>query len=77
MAMLLPSANNIAVLVASQVSGSVASFVAEMNRTARVTNTNALLGQDGFVGMKTGSHEAAGGCLMVRAVWPGAERRTP
>jgi D-alanyl-D-alanine carboxypeptidase (penicillin-binding protein 5/6) len=125
MAILLPSANNVAVLVARQVSGSVASFVAEMNRTARasgmsqttytdpsgyedgtvstaldqlrlaqvvaeddalegmmatrsywlpvageVTNTNALLGQDGFVGMKTGSDEAAGGCLMFRAVWP-------
>jgi D-alanyl-D-alanine carboxypeptidase (penicillin-binding protein 5/6) len=35
-----------------------------------VTNTNALLDQDGFVGMKTGSDEAAGGCLMFRAVWP-------
>jgi serine-type D-Ala-D-Ala carboxypeptidase (penicillin-binding protein 5/6) len=124
MAILLPSANNVAVLVARQVSGSVASFVAEMNRTARamgmshttytdpsgyddgtvstaldqlrlarlvakdetlaammatrsywlpvagaVTNTNALLGHDGFVGMKTGSDEAAGGCLMFRAVW--------
>jgi D-alanyl-D-alanine carboxypeptidase (penicillin-binding protein 5/6) len=125
MAILLPSANNVAVLVARQVSGSVASFVAEMNRTARalgmshttytdpsgyddgtvstaldqlrlarlvakdetlaammatrtywlpvagqVTNTNALLGHDGFVGMKTGSDEAAGGCLMFRAVLP-------
>lgn len=124
MAILLPSANNVAVLVARQVSGSVASFVAEMNQTAHalgmshtiytdpsgyddgtvstaldqlrlaqvvakdgtlaammatrsywlpvageVTNTNALLGQDGFVGMKTGSDEAAGGCLMFRAVW--------
>jgi serine-type D-Ala-D-Ala carboxypeptidase (penicillin-binding protein 5/6) len=125
MAILLPSANNVAVLVARQVSGSVASFVAEMNRTAhalgmshttytdpsgyddgtvstardqlrlarvvakdetlaammatrsyrlpvagQVTNTNALLGHDGFVGMKTGSDEAAGGCLMFRAVLP-------
>jgi D-alanyl-D-alanine carboxypeptidase (penicillin-binding protein 5/6) len=125
MAILLPSANNVAVLVARQVSGSVASFVEEMNRTARalkmphttytdpsgyddgtastaldqlrlarvvakdktlaammatrtywlpvageVTNTNALLGHDGFVGMKTGSDQAAGGCLMFRAVWP-------
>ncbi len=125
MAILLPSANNVAVLVARQVSGSVASFVAEMNRTARalgmshttytdpsgydddtvstaldqlrlaqvvakdetlaammatrtywlpvageVANTNALLGHDGFVGMKTGSDKAAGGCLMFRAVWP-------
>src|SRR5207253_8773784 len=34
MAILLPSANNVSVLVARQVSGSVASFVAEMNRTA-------------------------------------------
>jgi len=125
MAILLPSANNVALLVARQVSGSVASFVVEMNRTARalgmshttytdpsgyddgtvstaldqlrlarvvakdetlaavmatrtywlpvageVTNTNALLGHDGFVGMKTGSDEAAGGCFMFRAVWP-------
>jgi serine-type D-Ala-D-Ala carboxypeptidase (penicillin-binding protein 5/6) len=127
MAILLPSANNVSVLVARQVSGSVAAFVAEMNRTARelgmshttytdpsgyddgtvstaldqlrlaqvvakdetlaammatrtywlpvageVTNTNALLGHDGFVGMKTGSDDAAGGCLMFRAVWPTA-----
>jgi serine-type D-Ala-D-Ala carboxypeptidase (penicillin-binding protein 5/6) len=125
MAILLPSANNVAVLVAREISGSVAAFVAEMNRTARalgmsrttytdpsgyddrtvstaldqlrlaqvvakdktlaatmatrrywlpvageVTNTNALLGHDGFVGMKTGSHKAAGGCLMFRVVWP-------
>jgi D-alanyl-D-alanine carboxypeptidase (penicillin-binding protein 5/6) len=124
MAILLPSANNVATLVAREVDGSVASFVAEMNRTARalgmshttytdpsgyddgtvstaldqlrlaravakngtlaaamatrsywlpvageVTNTNALLGQDGFVGMKTGSDAAAGGCLMFHAVW--------
>jgi len=124
MAILLPSANNVAVLVARQVSGSVPAFVAEMNRTARalgmtrttytdpsglddgtvstaldqlrlarvvardetlaammatrsyrlpvagvVTNTNALLGRDGFVGMKTGSDQAAGGCFMFRAVW--------
>jgi D-alanyl-D-alanine carboxypeptidase (penicillin-binding protein 5/6) len=34
MAILLPSANNVSMLVARQVSGSVASFVAEMNRTA-------------------------------------------
>jgi serine-type D-Ala-D-Ala carboxypeptidase (penicillin-binding protein 5/6) len=122
MAILLPSANNIAVLVARQVDGSVASFVAEMNATAhalgmshttytdpsgfdehtvstaldqlrlaqvvadndtlaammatrsyslpvagKVTNTNALVGQDGFVGMKTGSDDAAGGCFMFRS----------
>jgi D-alanyl-D-alanine carboxypeptidase (penicillin-binding protein 5/6) len=124
MAILLPSANNVAVLVARQVAGSVDAFVAEMNETARalgmsrttytdpsglddgtvstaldqlrlaqvvardetlaammatasyrlpvagvVTNTNALLGQNGFVGMKTGSDRAAGGCFMFRAVW--------
>jgi D-alanyl-D-alanine carboxypeptidase (penicillin-binding protein 5/6) len=122
MAILLPSANNIAVLVARQVDGSVASFVAEMNHTAHalgmthttytdpsgfdehtvstaldqlrlaqevadndtlaammatrsyslpvageVTNTNTLIGQDGFVGMKTGSDDAAGGCFMFRS----------
>jgi D-alanyl-D-alanine carboxypeptidase (penicillin-binding protein 5/6) len=122
MAILLPSANNVAVLVARQVAGSVSSFVAEMNHTAHalgmthtiytdpsgydagtvstaldqlrlarlvakdetlaavmatrsywlpvageVTNTNALLGHDGFVGMKTGSDEAAGGCFMFRS----------
>jgi D-alanyl-D-alanine carboxypeptidase (penicillin-binding protein 5/6) len=122
MAIMLPSANNVAVLVARQVDGSVAGFVAEMNRTARalgmshttytdpsgfdertvstaldqlrlaevvadndtlaaimattsytlpvagtVTNTNTLLGQDGFVGMKTGSDDAAGGCFMFRS----------
>ena len=122
MAILLPSANNIALLVARQVDGSVTSFVAEMNHTAHalgmshttytdpsgfdehtvstaidqlrlaqvvaaddtlaammatrsyslpvagdVTNTNTLLGQDGFVGMKTGSDEAAGGCFMFRS----------
>ncbi len=122
MAILLPSANNIAVLVARQDAGSVASFVAEMNATAHalgmshstytdpsgydpgtvstafdqlllaqavadddtlaammatrsyslpvageVTNTDELLGQDGFVGMKTGSDDAAGGCFMFRS----------
>jgi serine-type D-Ala-D-Ala carboxypeptidase (penicillin-binding protein 5/6) len=32
-----------------------------------VANTNTLLGQDGFGGMKTGSHDTAGGCLMFRS----------
>jgi len=122
MAILLPSANNVSVLVARQVSGSVAAFVAEMNHAARalgmthttytdpsgyddgtvstaldqlrlaqvvaedgtltemmatrrhwlpvageVTNTNTLLGRDGFTGMKTGSDNAAGGCFMFRS----------
>jgi serine-type D-Ala-D-Ala carboxypeptidase (penicillin-binding protein 5/6) len=33
----------------------------------QVTNTNALLGRDGFVGMKTGSDDVAGGCFMFRS----------
>lgn len=122
LALLLPSANNIAVLLAREVSGTVAEFVYEMNVAAnqlgmqdtvytdpsgfdagtvstatdqlrlaevvaadptladlmatrksvlpvegQVTNTNTLLGEDGFVGMKTGSDDAAGGCFMFRS----------
>jgi D-alanyl-D-alanine carboxypeptidase (penicillin-binding protein 5/6) len=33
-----------------------------------VHNTNTLLGHDGFVGVKTGSDDAAGGCFAFRAV---------
>lgn len=121
MALLLPSANNIAVMLARYVSGSVDAFVREMNATAKslgmthttytdpsgfdpttvstavdqltlaqraaagdtlaammstpryrlpvagtVVNTDTLLGHDGFVGMKTGSDDAAGGCFMFR-----------
>jgi D-alanyl-D-alanine carboxypeptidase (penicillin-binding protein 5/6) len=122
MALLLPSANNVAALLARYLSGSVGAFVTEMNDTARalgmtktiytdpsgydpatrstaidqltlalqvtqnptltammatpsyripvagtVRNTDTLLGQDGFVGMKTGSDDAAGGCFMFRS----------
>lgn len=122
MALLLPSANNIAVMLARYVSGSVATFVYEMNTTAKslgmthttytdpsgfdpttvstaidqlmlaqraakdttlnsmvstpsyplpvagtVHNTDTLLGKDGFIGMKTGSDDAAGGCFMFRS----------
>jgi serine-type D-Ala-D-Ala carboxypeptidase (penicillin-binding protein 5/6) len=122
MAVLLPSANNIAVALARQVSGTADEFVAEMNQMARtlgmphttytdpsgydpgtvstavdqlvlagvaarndtlaammatrsyripvagtVHNTDTLLGRDGFVGMKTGSDDAAGGCFMFRS----------
>lgn len=31
-----------------------------------VHNTDTLLGKAGFVGIKTGSHDAAGGCFMFR-----------
>jgi D-alanyl-D-alanine carboxypeptidase (penicillin-binding protein 5/6) len=122
-ALLLPSANNIAAVLARWDSGSAARFVAHMNASARslgttrtrytdpsgyddatvstaadqlriveramrlpvfanivattsatlpvagtVHNTNTLLGRNGFVGVKTGSDEAAGGCFAFRAI---------
>ena len=122
-ALLLPSANNIAAVLARWDAGSVDGFVARMNATARslgmvhthytdpsgyddttvstavdqvrlvgramrlpvfasivatssatlpvagaVHNTNTLLGRDGFVGVKTGSTAAAGGCFAFRAI---------
>jgi serine-type D-Ala-D-Ala carboxypeptidase (penicillin-binding protein 5/6) len=118
-ALLLPSANNIAALLAIHDSGSTTAFVKQMNATARelsmdqthytdpsgfeastvstatdqvklarmamqdptfaqivaktstvlpvvgrVLNYNELAGRDGYVGIKTGSDEAAGGCLL-------------
>jgi D-alanyl-D-alanine carboxypeptidase (penicillin-binding protein 5/6) len=122
-ALLLPSANNIAAVLARWDAGSEDRFVARMNATARslgmthtrytdpsgyddatvstaadqvrivdrvmrlpvfasivatpsatlplagtVHNTNTLLGHDGFVGVKTGSTDAAGGCFAFRAI---------
>jgi D-alanyl-D-alanine carboxypeptidase (penicillin-binding protein 5/6) len=122
-ALLLPSANNIAAVLARWAAGSADRFVARMNATARslgmshtrytdpsgyddatvstaadqvrivdramrlpvfasivatptatlpvagtVHNTNTLLGHDGFVGVKTGSDDAAGGCFAFRAI---------
>jgi D-alanyl-D-alanine carboxypeptidase (penicillin-binding protein 5/6) len=122
-ALLLPSANNVAAVLARWDAGSERRFVARMNATARslgmadthytdpsgydeatvstaadqvrivdravrlrvfaaivatptatlpvagtVHNTNTLLGHDGFVGVKTGSTAAAGGCFAFRAV---------
>jgi len=122
MALMLPSANNVAAMLARFVSGSIPAFVREMNRTADrlgmddttytdpsgydahtvstardqlvlarvaakddtlagimntqkyrlpvagvVHNTDTLLGSGGFVGMKTGSDDDAGGCFMFRA----------
>ena len=32
-----------------------------------VRNYNTLLGQDGIVGLKTGSTQAAGGCVLIAA----------
>jgi serine-type D-Ala-D-Ala carboxypeptidase (penicillin-binding protein 5/6) len=122
-ALLLPSANNIAAVLARWHAGSADRFVARMNATARslgmthtrytdpsgyddatvstaadqvrivdqamrlpvfanivatpsatlpvagtVHNTNTLLGHNGFVGVKTGSTAAAGGCFAFRAI---------
>jgi D-alanyl-D-alanine carboxypeptidase (penicillin-binding protein 5/6) len=131
-ALLLPSANNIAAVLARWDAGSVDRFVARMNATARslgmthtrytdpsgyddatvstaadqvrivdramrlpvfasivatpsatlpvagtVHNTNTLLGHDGFVGVKTGSTAAAGGCFAFRAIrWIDGKRTT-
>jgi D-alanyl-D-alanine carboxypeptidase (penicillin-binding protein 5/6) len=122
-ALLLPSANNIAAVLARWDAGSNDRFVARMNAAARslgmthtrytdpsgyddatvstaadqvrivdramrlpefasivstpsatlpvsgtVHNTNTLLGHNGFVGVKTGSDDAAGGCFAFRAI---------
>jgi D-alanyl-D-alanine carboxypeptidase (penicillin-binding protein 5/6) len=131
-ALLLPSANNIAAVLARWDAGSVERFVARMNATARslgmthtrytdpsgyddatvstaadqvrivdramrlpvfasivattsatlpvagtVHNTNTLLGYDGFVGVKTGSDDAAGSCFAFRAIrWIDRKRTT-
>ena len=131
-ALLLPSANNIAAVLARWDAGSVNHFLARMNAVARslgmthtrytdpsgyddatvstaadqvrvvvqamrlpvfasivatpsamlpvagtVRNTDTLLGQDGFVGVKTGSDDAAGGCFAFRAIrWIDGKRTT-
>src|SRR5438552_11824876 len=131
-ALLLPSANNIASVLARWDAGSADRFIARMNATARslgmtdtrytdpsgyedttvstaadqvrlvdramrlpvfasvvatpsatlpvagtVNNTNTLLGHNGFVGVKTGSDEAAGGCFAFRAIrWIDGKRTT-
>jgi serine-type D-Ala-D-Ala carboxypeptidase (penicillin-binding protein 5/6) len=122
-ALLLPSANNVAILLARKVSGSVPKFLTRMNATAHslgmththytdpsgfeastkstaadqlllaqrimrsytfsstvarksyrlpvagvVHNTDTLLGHDGFIGIKTGSEDASGGCFVFRSV---------
>ena len=131
-ALLLPSANNIAAVLARWDAGSENRFVARMNATALslgmthtrytdpsgyddatvstaadqvrivdramrlpvfasivatpsavlpvagiVHNTDTLLGRDGFVGVKTGSDDAAGGCFAFRAIrWIDGKRTT-
>jgi D-alanyl-D-alanine carboxypeptidase (penicillin-binding protein 5/6) len=39
-----------------------------------IRSTNTLLGQDGIVGLKTGSTQAAGGCILI-AAWQEASGR--
>jgi D-alanyl-D-alanine carboxypeptidase (penicillin-binding protein 5/6) len=131
-ALLLPSANNIAAVLARWDAGSADRFVARMNAAARslgmthtrytdpsgyddatvstaadqvrivdramrlpvfasivatpsvtlplagtVHNTNTLVGRNGFVGVKTGSDDAAGGCFAFRAIrWIDGKRTT-
>jgi D-alanyl-D-alanine carboxypeptidase (penicillin-binding protein 5/6) len=131
-ALLLPSANNIAAVLARWDAGSEDRFVARMNATARslgmthtrytdpsgydegtvstaadqvrivnramqlavfaqivatpsatlpvagtVYNTDRLLGHRGFVGVKTGSDSAAGGCFAFRAIrWIDGKQKT-
>jgi D-alanyl-D-alanine carboxypeptidase (penicillin-binding protein 5/6) len=41
-----------------------------------IRNTNTLLGQNGIVGLKTGSTQAAGGCLLVTAWHEVSGRKT-
>jgi D-alanyl-D-alanine carboxypeptidase (penicillin-binding protein 5/6) len=58
-----------------------ASIVATPSATLPVVgtvhNTNTLLGHNGFVGVKTGSDSAAGGCFAFRVVrWIGGKRTT-
>jgi serine-type D-Ala-D-Ala carboxypeptidase (penicillin-binding protein 5/6) len=131
-ALLLPSANNVAALLARYDAGGTSAFVARMNATARalgmrsttytdpsgfndetvstaadqlklarvamriptlaaivaepsvslpgvgrVANYNGLVGTDGYVGVKTGSDHAAGGCLVfAKRVTAGGRRLT-
>jgi D-alanyl-D-alanine carboxypeptidase (penicillin-binding protein 5/6) len=130
-ALLLPSADNMARILARWDAGSQAAFVARMNATARrlgmtgtgytdpsgldpstvstaadqvrlgmaamrvpalaaiaaestavvpvagvVRNYNTLLGQDGIVGLKTGSTHAAGGCVLIAAWRQAGGRKT-
>jgi serine-type D-Ala-D-Ala carboxypeptidase (penicillin-binding protein 5/6) len=58
-----------------------ASIVATPSATLPVVgtvhNTNTLLGHDGFVGVKTGSDDAAGGCFAFRVIrWIDGKRTT-
>jgi D-alanyl-D-alanine carboxypeptidase (penicillin-binding protein 5/6) len=44
--------------------------------TGLVRNYNTLLGQDGITGLKTGSTQAAGGCVLIAAWHKASGRKT-
>ena len=46
----------------------VATPAATLPYAGEVQNTDTLIGRDGFVGVKTGSDHAAGGCFAFRAI---------
>jgi serine-type D-Ala-D-Ala carboxypeptidase (penicillin-binding protein 5/6) len=55
----------------------VATPSARLPVAGTVHNTNTLLGHNGFVGVKTGSDNAAGGCFAFRAIrWIDGMRTT-
>jgi serine-type D-Ala-D-Ala carboxypeptidase (penicillin-binding protein 5/6) len=55
----------------------VATPTATLPVAGTVHNTDALLGRNGFVGVKTGSDQAAGGCFAFRAIrWIDGRRTT-
>ena len=55
----------------------VATSTATLPVAGTVHNTDTLLGQGGFVGVKTGSDDAAGGCFAFRAIrWIDGRRTT-
>ena len=54
----------------------VASASATLPVAGTVHNTNTLLGRYGFVGVKTGSDKAAGGCFAFRAIRLVHDKRT-
>jgi D-alanyl-D-alanine carboxypeptidase (penicillin-binding protein 5/6) len=50
--------------------GIVAMTQATIPVAGTIENTDSLLGHDGFVGIKTGSDDAAGGCFMFQSRQP-------
>jgi D-alanyl-D-alanine carboxypeptidase (penicillin-binding protein 5/6) len=79
-ALLLPSADNMAWILARWDAGSQAAIAAMPTAVVPVAgavrNYNALLGQDGIAGLKTGSTQAAGGCVLIAAWHKAGAHRT-